>query len=187
LGDERKADDLDLKKNYCREIRSSENRMTNLAEFSKEGYGSKRALFSITIMMNWKCNGRKKSRYIASAIQPLLKRCNGNHPNNKGSWFWAVIRKWNLPNTWQECQQNDPVISRTLSVLQLKPKSCKQPQRVICRPYSLLSGFHVKFVAWLSTRTLLVGSQPNVNTPGISPVCSEISANVGSTVQVLCL
>jgi hypothetical protein len=36
----RKADDLELQKNYFYEIQRSKNRMTNLVEACKEGFGS---------------------------------------------------------------------------------------------------------------------------------------------------
>jgi hypothetical protein len=42
-----KTDDRALR-NYCCDIRSSENWMTNLAESSEEGCGSKRAVLRIT-------------------------------------------------------------------------------------------------------------------------------------------
>jgi hypothetical protein len=42
---------LIFKKISCSEIERCENRMTNLAESSKEGYGSKRAALPMMMMM----------------------------------------------------------------------------------------------------------------------------------------
>jgi hypothetical protein len=46
----RKTGSVAVQKSYC-EIQKSENRVANLAEYSKEGYGSRRAVFSMMMMM----------------------------------------------------------------------------------------------------------------------------------------
>jgi hypothetical protein len=46
-----RADDFAVLKIYCFEIQRSENRMANLADFSKEGYASKRALLPMMVMI----------------------------------------------------------------------------------------------------------------------------------------
>jgi hypothetical protein len=50
LGVRRKAGDLALRKNYCCEIRKVKTGC-NLAESSKEGYGSKRAVLLMMMMV----------------------------------------------------------------------------------------------------------------------------------------
>jgi hypothetical protein len=72
---------------------------------------------------NHRCENVKSYLFQVS-ILALLGKFNGNHAKNQDSIFRIEIRKWDLPITWQECQQHNPGIFRALKVLQLKPKSC---------------------------------------------------------------
>jgi hypothetical protein len=51
-GVRRKADDLSLQINYCCEIQASkksDGKYTSLAEYSKEGFGSRKAVLPVTM------------------------------------------------------------------------------------------------------------------------------------------
>jgi hypothetical protein len=51
LGVGRKADDLALQKNYCSEIQRNEKTRSNLAVYSKEDRGSKRAVLPVVVVV----------------------------------------------------------------------------------------------------------------------------------------
>jgi hypothetical protein len=126
LGVERKGDDLDLKNITVTKSKEVKTGWQIWQTFLRRIMAQKGLFLQL---WGWIGNDMEERtpHILQGANLSLFRGCNGNHPNNKDSRFWAVIPKWDLPNTWQECQQRDPVIC-ALYILQSKPRSCKQPQ-----------------------------------------------------------